>query len=128
MGSGGSEIIIDVVRGAKPIALLASAGIVITTTQDACDIYNTGDSAATATPQDIALGLAAYRHDPVAAREWARIVLAGSVFLDLDFNDDPEHDELLGILWDMSFGESIDDQQWELVGRVIAHGDQSHHP
>ena len=100
-------IISDFVRGDRPWTDLAAAGIAVRWDGGRCEIENPRGVVAVATVKDLAQGLLALAGDPGRLRPWAYLVQAGSSFLDLDVEGDPDGEALLGATWDASFGEPV---------------------
>jgi hypothetical protein len=103
------ELILSFVRGERPWTALEKAGVHIETKDDGYEIDNPWHLAAKAHPRDVAQGLLFYRRTPDQLQRWARIILAGSSFLDFrnDFETTTEGDVLLNALWDSGFGDGI---------------------
>jgi hypothetical protein len=126
-----SEIILQVVRGERPLTDLQDLGISITIEQNTyttenpmrITIENPRGVEADASALDIARGILRYRRDPEELRTWAAIVLGDSNFLGFLLEDHPDEDPLLGALWDASFGEPLKDEAINTAERLVAAGE-----
>ena len=118
--SEGEKIVLEFVRGERPWTDLAEAGMTITVDDKTYSIENPCHIEARASAEDIAAGLLAYRSRPDFLREWARMVMAGSLFVEFAFEDDhPAADILLGALWDASFGVPVSELAWNTAEELL---------
>ena len=101
-------IVRQVVRGERDVGALRSAGILVLPAGDGYEIVNDDGLSVVVGPHDVAAGVVALASDPDRLVEWASILLAGSIFLDLAMESEPAGEELLGALWNLSFGKPLD--------------------
>jgi hypothetical protein len=106
-------VILQVVRGERPLAALSEAGLIVKSSYDrggrrlVYDITNTRNTVAVAKAVDLAMGLLSYLDRPRELRRWAGLIQAGVNFLDIDVEDDPFGEILLDAVWSASFGELV---------------------
>jgi hypothetical protein len=112
-------VILQFVRGERPWTDLATAGISVRWDGDRCEIENPRGVVAVAGVPDVARGLLALAGDPGRLRTWAFLVQAGSSFLDLDVDDHPTGEALLGAVWGASFGDPIDAEALRLAEQAV---------
>lgn len=112
-----SDVILEVVRGERPWRELATVGIRITFDGNATHAENQRKVVAVARPADVAKGLIAHEANPLELQEWARVMLAGVSFLDLDLEDQPDGDILLDALWNARFGRMVSDRAYQVAVR-----------
>src|SRR6266487_2847512 len=98
------ETIRRMVRGEISWTELKAIGITISINGDRCKIENQRGLVAKANAQDLAKGFVTYLNNPAELRRWAYVLEAGSTFLDLDMDNDPDGEKLLQALWKESFG------------------------
>jgi len=72
-------------------------------------------------PRDVAAGIASLANDPERLAEWASILLVSSVFLDLAMESEAAGEELLGALWNLSFGKPLDGAVLALARKLANH-------
>src|SRR5438552_571690 len=96
------EKILQVVRGERPWTDLDEIGIRVQIQDDRCTFQNPRGIEVAADVHDLAKGFLAYRHDPRKLREWAFVIEASDV--DLDVEKHPQGEILLNALWSASFG------------------------
>src|SRR3990172_10625441 len=113
-----SELILQVVRGERPCSELALVRISVMFQGDSCVIENPRRVQAVAQAADIAKGLVTNRESPEALTLWARVVLAGSSFLDLNLEAHPTGDILLNALWDAAFGRPVGDDALRAAAKL----------
>ena len=66
--------------------------------------------------QDVSIGILRKLQSCGSARRWAFIVLQSSRF---DFDDNaPNHDEIMQVLWDMSFSNPISPDLLEIISNI----------
>ena len=68
------------------------------------------------THEDIAAGIGAYLGKPEQLKEWASFLLAASSLVDLEELDNAWGNELLEVLWDLSFGDPVDEEFLRRIG------------
>jgi len=98
------QSILEVVRGIKPWQVLKKIGVqrhgnTWTFTPHINDVL--------IIMNDLITGFKNSIHDPKVLQEWATFMLVGPI----DFGDletDPRFDDIVGALWDISFGEDVD--------------------
>src|SRR5712692_8891459 len=94
------ETIRQVVRGERPWTDLRALGLNISLEGNQRTLENPGHLSAAADIHDLAKGFLRHVHDAQALREWAFVVEAMDV--DLDVENHPAGDTLLRALWDAS--------------------------
>jgi len=99
------EMIRQVVRGERPWTDLRAIGMNIQLEGNRCAIENPRQISTTADVHDLAKGFLAYLHDARALREWAFLIEA--IDVDLDVENHPAGETLLNALWDASFGNPL---------------------
>ena len=107
------ETILQVVRGERPWTDLRALGIDIRLEGDRCQVENPQHLEAVAYVHDLARGLLAHRQDPRALREWAFVMEA--VDVDLDVEHHSAGDLVRNALWDASFGNPIAADVWQTI-------------
>ncbi len=60
------------------------------------------------TVDDLLLGFENYLANDVELQEWASLILGASNIFAFDTDTDPRFDDLVGMLWDATFGEEVD--------------------
>jgi hypothetical protein len=111
-----TDLILQVVRGERHWSDLATIGIEVVFEGDAImRVKSPRGIEAVARSSDIASGLLAYRSNSVASQDWARVVLAGIPFLELDLDEQPIGDILLDALSDARFGQEVSDQAYSVA-------------
>lgn len=115
-----SQILIEVVRGERPVGELGTAGVVVRALPDGrLRVTNPRGARAVATARDVAIGLIQLRAQGSAVvSEWAKYVLDVAVPVDLAFSESEDEDQLLSGLWDAAFGAPLDDQLWSIAERL----------
>jgi hypothetical protein len=112
-------VVLQFVHGERPWTDLATAGIGVRWNHGCCEIENPRAVVAVAGVPDVARGLLALAGDPGRLRPWAFLVQAGSSFLDVDVDDRPTGEALLGAVWGASFGEPIDAEALRLAEQAV---------
>lgn len=112
-------VVLDVVRGARPLADLRLAGVGLTV-EGLMVLVEPVDVLVVPAPGDVAAGLLAYEGRGDDRRRWAFAMVAGD-FLDLDLlTGDPDGALLLAALWDASFGDPLSPEAREAARRVTS--------
>ena len=94
-------IIYQVVRGQRPIADLAHLGIRLQFIDGDFQIECPHMEGVALDISDIAYGLLKYRSSPGDLKKWARLILAGSAFIDFSkCESQTGYEVLLNALWD----------------------------
>jgi hypothetical protein len=78
------ETVRQVVRGERPWTDLRAVGMQIRVEGTHCHFHNPRDVQATVNACDLAQGLRAYLHDPQKLREWAFVMEAANLDLDVE--------------------------------------------
>jgi hypothetical protein len=99
------SIIQQVIRGERPGTDLSLAGMNVGLEGNRCAVENLDHVSVSASIQDLARGFQAYLHDPQALRDWAFLVEA--IDVDLDVENHPAGEMLLHALRDASFGNPL---------------------
>jgi hypothetical protein len=103
-----ADIVLAVVRGARPLSDLRLAGIRLDLAGGGVGI-GAGDALVRPTAADLAAGLVAYARRDGDRRTWAFVVLTGG-FADLSALDgDADGEVMVGGLWEASFGRPVPD-------------------
>jgi hypothetical protein len=113
------EITRQVVRGERPWTDLRKLGIDIQVEGNRC-LYDNPRHIhidAAADVHDLAGGFLAYHHDPRRLREWAFVLEASDV--DLDVETHPAGEILLSALWRASFGEPLGEETERLIEQLV---------
>jgi hypothetical protein len=97
------------------MADLASAGLMVIRFDGGFEFANKDNLSVTVGPSDIAAGIVRLADDPERLKEWAALVMAASGFLDLKLDSTPDGERLLEALWDLTFGEQLDDDTLALA-------------
>jgi hypothetical protein len=108
-----AELILDVIRGDKPLSALKWAALEISPVGECgITVFNRGGFRVEAGLQDIARGFLKYHATPSMLIEWAWLVIGGHGFLDLsdEFDTEPDADILLRALKDAVAEGSYDEQ------------------
>ncbi len=120
----GTDVIVDVVRGLRPVADLQMAGVYMTRIPGGYEVDNRRGIEAQARIRDVAEGLLRYRARIEELRAWARVILMGAgVDLADEFETRHEGHVLLDALWDLSFDGVLEDDMVCLVERVLEDGE-----
>ena len=119
MSARKAEMILEVVRGQRSWKDLGQLGISIRGDGDEYTVENASGIHARAIAKDVAAGLLRFRDAQSDLTEWAKILLIGSSFLELDVEATAEGESLLSSLWDLSFGKPIREEAFELALRVV---------
>ncbi|MBA2364691.1 MAG: hypothetical protein H0V86_14290 [Chloroflexia bacterium] len=118
-----TELILQVVRGLRPLADLEEIGIQIRTQGNVHHVINPPDVVATIYLRDFAEGLLRQRADMEALRAWAKTLLIGDcVDLADEFEDEEAGDALLNALWDLHFDGILKDDVVRLAERILDGG------
>lgn len=111
-------IVRQVVRGERDVSELRSAGILVLPAGDGYEIVNDGEICVVVGPVDVAAGIVAFAGDPAALAEWASILLAGAIFVDLSMDNAPGGEQLLEALWNLSYGQPLDEAALRLARQI----------
>jgi hypothetical protein len=95
----------QVIRGDRPWTDLRTIGMSIKLDGDSWTFENPPGISATIDVQDVARGFLTHLSNPIALREWAFVVEA--LDLDLDVENQPQAETLLNAVWDASFGNPV---------------------
>jgi hypothetical protein len=120
MEINGERLIRAVVRGEKSWHDLSSLGIAILPLDTGFEVLNNDQIRGAATASDVAAGVVHFSNEGEALREWASILLGAASFVDLSLNTHPRGEELLDILWDLSFGEPLSRGALSLASQIAA--------
>jgi len=99
------QSVLEVVRGLKPWQALKQLGIWRHGNTWSLGSYN---NPIEITVNDIILGLKEHGSDKEKLQEWASFILCADNFVSFDTEKDPRFDDVVGALWDISFGEEVD--------------------
>ena len=113
-------MILQVVRGERPWTDLRQLGISVQVEGTRYTYHNPRPIEATARVYDLARGFLAYRQDPQRLREWAFILEASDI--DLDVAGHPAGEMLLDALWRASFGEPLGEAVFHTAEQLAAEG------
>ena len=114
-----SKAVLDVVRGEKPWRELRDYGIGIRLVGSDVKVLADAVAPVKATAADTARGWLRLSGDASALREWARVLHGAVSIVELDFNADPESDNLLDALWRVAFGERITEEMNNTARKVL---------
>jgi len=67
------------------------------------------------TVNDIILGFKKYESNKTELQEWASLILCADNLISFDTAKDSRFDDIVGALWDASFGEKIDSKKLEAL-------------
>ena len=113
------ELIRQVVRGERNWAELKMIGAEISLRDGVCEVEYAGNALAVPELIDLALGFQAYHDRSSDLREWAKVILAGSGFLDLGgLESRPAGETLIEALWDASTIGQVDEAAWAVIQRL----------
>lgn len=112
------EVLLQVVRGQRPWTDLRKIGIDISVKGNRCTFHSPRPIAATADVHDLAKGFIAHRNNALALREWAFVVEAAD--MDLDVENHPAGETVLHALWDASFGNPISDEAQRTIEQLAS--------
>ncbi len=110
------DVLRQVVQGKKHWRDLDTIEYFLQVEGEHCSINNPHRWEAAATVFDLAQGFLAFRNDSRKLREWAFVVEALDV--DLDVANHPAGETLLDALWRASFGEPLEDEFFQLAEQV----------
>ncbi len=116
-----TNVVLDVVRGSRPIADLETLGIRMRRIGNVYKIDNPRRIDVQVRMQDVAEGLLRYQGRIGDLRAWATLILVGSDFLDLtdEFETNRKGDALLDALWDLSFEGILEDDTVRLAKQIV---------
>jgi hypothetical protein len=117
-GPKDSETVLQVVRGERPWTDLRTVGMEVELEGNRCVVRNPRDVEVTANVHDLAKGFRAYLHDPRKLKEWAFVVEAADV--DLEVEGHPAGDTLLNALWRASFGEPLGEDVVKVIEQLAS--------
>ena len=101
-----TQTILNVVRGVEPWQALEKMGIQRNGSHWSFPLYS---NSVLITMNDLIMGFKHYTYDKQALQEWATFMLLASDLISFDtIESDPRFDDIMGALWDISFGEDID--------------------
>lgn len=105
-----ADAVLRFVRGKASWRSLERVGIYVELKDEGCEIDNPWEIVVNAAAGDIAEGLLAHRDDPQELVRWARIVMGGSGFINLNaLEQSAQGDVLLNALWDAMDGDLSED-------------------
>jgi hypothetical protein len=108
-----AETVRQVVRGERPWTDLRPLGMAVRFEGGRCVFEDTGPLDLRVDVHDLARGFLAHLHDPSGLKEWAFVMEALPV--DLDVEGHPEGETVLNALWSASFGEPLGEDQVEVL-------------
>ncbi len=112
-----SDLLREVIRGDKPLDVLAMTGVFVKRHWSTWSVFNTWQVNTTIGRQDLAQGLLAYSEMQDSLDVWASLLLdAGLVKLDL--GDLPDDDALLAAVWDASGSGNVSPEVIKMARRV----------
>lgn len=111
------ELILQVVRGLRPLVDLEEIGIQIRTEDNVHEIDNPHRIVAQARVKYVAQGLLRQQADMAALRAWATMILISPSFLDRA--DEFEGEATGDALWDISFDGILEDDTVRLAERIL---------
>jgi len=101
------DLLRNIARGSESWLRLAEHGISIRFEGTGLTIDAPRGFPVAVTAEDLASGLRRYANDLGDLRVWARVVHSSSNLFDLALDTHPRGEELLDLLWRLSFGEDI---------------------
>ena len=122
--SPANVVVLQVVHGERPLEDLENVGITIRLEAETIIVENPHRVVAAASLVDLARGLLKHQDNPRDGQSWARVVLAGSSFLDFRFDDSAASDTLIEGLWDAAFGKPVTQDALTLAKRLAKEGEQ----
>lgn len=111
------DLILDFIRGDLLWTKLSAVGIDINfIDDDNCEIIGKNRIVVVPEVEDIIIGILKLYKMTNAIQKWATIILGSSNIIDLKkIESDINGDEILNILWDLSGGIELNNQQLELL-------------
>lgn len=92
------DLLLRVIRGELPLRSLGAIGVTVCIEGSRCRVDNPRGLQPQARVPDLAQGVLAHRHDPVALREWALFIQAADI--EVDAPRHPAERAVLAALWD----------------------------
>jgi hypothetical protein len=119
MTDPGSEALIrQIVRGEREWSDLATIGILILPVADGYEIVNDRQLSVVIGSQDVAAGIIRLAATPERLTSWASLLMAGSLFTELDLGSSPDGEILLNALWDLMGGAQLDERTLAAARRL----------
>lgn len=114
-----SALVRDVVRGQRNWRELRDHGVGIDVTPDSVREFGGLEKPVKVSAIDIAQGWLQHSANERALREWARFVHGAVGLVEPDVETHPLGDELLDILWRVSFNEPVTGDMEKTVRRIV---------
>lgn len=110
------DVLRQIVRGERPLTDLRALGMAIELGGDSRVLRMSHAITASVDVHDLARGFLAYRHDPDQLKEWAFLIQAAD--LDIDLSSHPAGEWLQDALWKASFGELHDEEADQVLQQL----------